>query len=164
MGEWMQEYLDAWNSHDGSKVAEWMVEDATYEDVTLGVVHEGRDAIKRFVEETDHLAGDYHFTAVSVQQTGDRYAAEWEMAGTHTGEVNGVRATHKPFRIRGVSIGQLDAEGKIQQNRDYWNAVDLLTQLGVLPQPGSLGERVMRTGTNLVIRLRERLPARASRR
>jgi hypothetical protein len=32
-----------------------------------------------------------------------------------------------------VSIGQLDADGKIKQNRDYWNMAALLTELGILP-------------------------------
>jgi steroid delta-isomerase-like uncharacterized protein len=57
------------------------------------------------------------------------------MSGTNTGDVAGLPATNKPYRIRGVSIGQLDREGKIERNRDYWNMADYLVQVGILPPP-----------------------------
>jgi len=135
VASWMQDYLAAWNGHDGSKVAAFMAEDATYEDLALMVLHEGRDAIRTFVDEAELFSKDYAFTSVSEQQSGDRYALEWEMFGTNTGEAAGLQATDKPYRIRGVSIGQLDAGGKIKWNRDYWNMVDYLTQVGILPPP-----------------------------
>ena len=137
MNGWMQQYLDAWDSHDAAKVVAFMAPDATYEDLALGVTHQGRDAIAAFVEEAEQFSKDYKFTAVSEQASGNRYALEWEMAGTNTGEAGGMPATNKPYRIRGVSIGQLDADGKIKENRDYWNLADYLTQVGILPPAGS---------------------------
>jgi steroid delta-isomerase-like uncharacterized protein len=137
MANWIETYLDAWNSHDGSTVAAFMAEDATYEDLALGVLHEGREAIKNFVDEAEQFSKDYAFTSVSEQQSGDRYALEWEMFGTNTGEAGGFPATNKPYRIRGISIGRLDAQGKIKQNRDYWNMADYLVQVGILPAPGT---------------------------
>lgn len=154
MSAWMQQYLDAWNSHDGDKVLTWMADDATYEDVALGVSHKGHDAIKRFVEETNELSSDYEFQLVSVQQAGNRYAAEWHWVGTHTGPAEGVRATYKPFRLRGASVGELDANGRIQHNSDYWSFADMLMQLGLLPSRGSRGERVMKSLANVSLRLR----------
>jgi steroid delta-isomerase-like uncharacterized protein len=133
----MQRYLDAWSSHDGAKVAAFMAQDATYEDLALGVTHEGREAIKGFVEDAEQFSKDYKFTSVSEQASGDRYALEWEMAGTNTGEGGGLPATNKPYRIRGVSIGRLDSDGKIKENRDYWNMADYLMQVGLLPAPGA---------------------------
>ena len=137
MATWMETYLDAWNGHDGSAVASFMAEDATYEDLALGVLHEGRDAIKSFVDEAEQFSKDYAFTSVSEQHSGDCYAMEWEMFGTNTGEAGGLPATNKPYRIRGVSIGRLDTRGKISQNRDYWNMADYLVQVGIPPAPGT---------------------------
>ena len=137
MSDWIAQYLDAWNSHDGKKVAAFMADDATYEDLALGVIHEGRDAIKAFVDEAEQFSKDYSFISVSEQASGDSYAFEWEMVGTNTGEAGGLPATNKPYRIRGVSVGRLDASGKIKMNRDYWNMADYLTQVGILPPPGS---------------------------
>jgi steroid delta-isomerase-like uncharacterized protein len=137
MASWMQEYLAAWNSHDASKVADFMADDATYEDLSIMELHEGRDAVRAFVDGAELFSKDYAFTSISEQQSGDRYALEWEMFGTNTGEAGGLPATNKPYRIRGVSIGQLDGAGKIKWNRDYWNMADYLTQVGILPPPGS---------------------------
>jgi steroid delta-isomerase-like uncharacterized protein len=131
----MHEYLAAWNSHEGAKVAAYMAADATYEDLALGQLHEGRSAIEAFVSGVEQFSDDYSFVPVSEQANGDSYAFEWEMLGTNTGESGGVPATNKPYRIRGVSVGRLDADGKIKTNRDYWNLADYLTQIGILPPP-----------------------------
>lgn len=137
MTDWFDRYLDAWNSHDGGQVAAYMAENATYEDLAIGVTHEGRDAIKAFVEEAHEFSSDYRFEPVTKQQSGDQYAAEWEMVGTNTGAAGGMPATNKPYRIRGVSIGQVDANGLIVRNRDYWNMADYLMQVGILPPPAA---------------------------
>ena len=133
---WLDRYLEAWNSHDGGQVGAFMAEDATYEDLALGVLHEGRDAIKTFAEEADSFSSDYRFISISTQQSGSSYAMEWEMVGTNTGEGGGLPATNKPYKIRGASVGVVDDDGKIKHNRDYWNMADYLVQVGILPPPG----------------------------
>ena len=45
MGDWKDQYLDAWNSHDGGQVAALMAENVRFEDLADGVVHDGRDAV-----------------------------------------------------------------------------------------------------------------------
>jgi steroid delta-isomerase-like uncharacterized protein len=137
MASWIESYLEAWNTHDGAAVGRFMADDATFEDLALGVRHEGRHAIEDFVAETEEFSKDFAFVPVSEQHSDDRYAAEWEMFGTNTGEAGGLPATNKPYRIRGVSIGRLDADGKIKENRDYWNMADYLVQVGILPPPGT---------------------------
>src|SRR2546427_4249594 len=117
MSNWVRRYLDAWDSHDPSQVGAFMANDATYEDLPLGVLHEGREAIEAFVGTAHQLSNDYRFTFVSEQQTENQYAVEWEMAGTNTGELPGLPANKKPFRIRGMSVGRRHGEGKKHQKR-----------------------------------------------
>jgi steroid delta-isomerase-like uncharacterized protein len=133
---WMQRYIAAWNSHDATQVGAFMEDDAIYEDLALGQVHAGRTAIEAFVATAHEFSNDYVFTTISEQGGVGRYAIEWELAGTNSGEAAGLPATHKPFRIRGVSVGRLGATGRIVENRDYWNMADFLTQVGILPAPG----------------------------
>ena len=135
MASWMSDYLDAWNTHNGENVASYMADDVVYEDLAVGQVHEGRDAVAAFVQTGEDFSKDHRFVSVSEQSSGDQYAIEWEMIGTNTGEAAGLPATNKPFRIRGVSVGVLDAAGKIKRNRDYWNMADYLMQVGILPPP-----------------------------
>jgi len=135
VSKWMTVYLDAWDSHDAEKVASFMADDVVYEDLAVGQIHQGRAAVAAFVQTSEDFSKDHKFISVSEQASGDRYALEWEMVGTNTGEAAGMPATNKPFRIRGVSVGTLDANGKIKHNRDYWNLADYLMQVGILPPP-----------------------------
>jgi steroid delta-isomerase-like uncharacterized protein len=126
-------YLDAWNAHDPTAVASHMADDAIYEDVALGRVLHGPSEIASFVEEATRSSSDFRFEVVSLFTAGNDYANEWVMLGTNDRELRGVPATGRSFRVRGASIGRLDASGRIVENRDYYNLAELLTQLGMLP-------------------------------
>ena len=128
-------YLGAWNAHDSAAVARYMAGDAIYEDVALGRVLHGPSEIASFVEEATTSSSDFRFEVVSLFTAGNDYANEWVMLGTNDRERRGVPATGRSFRVRGASIGRLDANGRIVENRDYYNLAELLTQLGMLPAP-----------------------------
>ena len=116
--DWVQEYLDAWNSHDGKNVAAFMSEEVTYEDLAGGATYHGLAGIVDYVTQTHIWSSDYRFVVVTAQASGDRYAIEWEMLGTNTGVLGSIPPTGKPYRIRGASVGQRDSEAKIAANRD----------------------------------------------
>ena len=126
-------YLDAWNAHDSAAVARCMADDAIYEDVALGRVLHGPSEIASFVGEATRSSSDFRFESVSLFAAGNDYANEWLMLGTNDRDLAGVPATGRSFRVRGASIGRLDASGRIVENRDYYNLAELLTQLGILP-------------------------------
>ncbi|MDQ4097495.1 MAG: nuclear transport factor 2 family protein [Actinomycetota bacterium] len=132
---WVQRYLDAWNSHDGGQVAAFMAEGVTYEDLAGGTTYRGRDEVASYVAATHEWSGDYRFVIVTTQSSGRSYAIEWEMLGTNTGELGGIAPTGKPYRIRGVSVGQLNDAGEIASNRDYFNFADYLAQVGLFTYP-----------------------------
>ena len=130
-------YLAAWNAHDSAAVARHMADDAVYEDVALGRVLHGPSEIAAFVEEATRSSSDFRFENVSLFTAANDYANEWIMLGTNDRAVGGVPATGRSFRVRGASVGRLDTNGRIIENRDYYNLADLLTQLGVMPPPPS---------------------------
>ena len=126
-------YLDAWNAHDPAAVARYMADDAIYEDVALGRVLHGPSEIAAFVEEATRASSDFRFEEVSLFTAGRDYANEWIMIGTNDRDVQGVPATGRSFRVRGASVGKLDANGRIVENRDYYNLAEMLAQLGIQP-------------------------------
>ena len=126
-------YLDAWNAHDPAAVARYMADDAIYEDIALGRVLHGPSEIAAFVEEATKASSDFRFEEVSLFSAGSDYANEWIMTGTNDREVQGVPATGRSFRVRGASVGKLDASGRIVENRDYYNLAEMFEQLGILP-------------------------------
>ena len=57
---------------------------------------------------------------------------EWEMSGTHKGDLPGIPATGKRFSlVRGSTILELEA-GKIRRESDYWDAATFMKQVGLL--------------------------------
>ena len=132
---WWDDYLDAWNTHDGQTVVSFMTSDAVYADVALGVEHKGHNDIASWIDEmADTLSSDYRFDPVSGFDNGDGYALEWVMKGTHDRTSEQMPATGKPFAIHGVSVGTLE-NGKIKKNTDYWSLGEFLMQIGVMPTP-----------------------------
>ena len=126
-------YLDAWNAHDSAAVASYMADDAVYEDVALGRLLHGPAEIASFVDEATATSSDFRFEVVSLFAAGNDYANEWIMLGTNDRGRPGVPATGRSFHVRGASIGKLDAQGRIVENRDYYNLMELLAQLGLAP-------------------------------
>ena len=129
----LDRYLDAWNAHDPAAVARHMADGAVYEDVALGRVLHGPSEIAKFVEEATRSSSNFRFEVVSLISTGSDYANEWVMLGTNDRALPGVPATGRSFRVRGASVGKLDSSGLIVENRDYYNLMELLTQLGLPP-------------------------------
>ena len=68
MTEWFEGFIDDWNTHDGERVASWMVEDVIFDDVALGVVHKSREAIQALVARNVAFSDDNRMTLVSFQQ------------------------------------------------------------------------------------------------
>ena len=135
-----QRFVDAWNSHEGANLANLFAGDGTYEDLAIGAVHKGSNAIVAMIARSVAFSRDYRMTLVSEQANADHYAVEWEMAGTNTGEWGQLPATNKRFRFRAVSIGRLAADGKITENRDYYSTADLAdfrAQAGLNPSQGA---------------------------
>ena len=132
---WWDEYVKAWNTHDGRAVAACMTSDAVYADPPIGGLNQGRDAIAAWVDSiVPTFSSDYTFESVSFIQSGDRYAAEWVTRGTHDGSSPELPATGRQFAIHGVSFGELE-DGRIRRNTDYWNMVEFLVQIGAMPAP-----------------------------
>jgi steroid delta-isomerase-like uncharacterized protein len=119
MTTWMTRYIDAWNRPDGEAASAFHSEDAVCEDVGTGSIRKGRGELAAWCQWAHQGSPDVRFHTVSEQQCGDWYAIEYEAVGTNTGEVDGQPPTNKPFRVRGISVGQLDGDGKIKVNREY---------------------------------------------
>jgi steroid delta-isomerase-like uncharacterized protein len=79
-------------------------------------------------------APDMRATIQELVAEGDKVAVAWTVEGTQQGELLGIPATGKHFRLPGMSIYRL-AEGKIAEASEEWDRLDLLQQLGVLPTP-----------------------------
>ena len=79
---------------------------------------------------------DLRATLEDLVAEGDRVAVRWTVEGTHRGALFGIPPTGTRVRFRGLSIYRF-AGGKIAEQWEGWDRLDLLQQLGVAPGPGA---------------------------
>lgn len=133
---WMSSYIEGWNSHDPEKVLACTTEDVVIEDKGIGERFEGPDQVRRFAVDTvEKFSSDFRLEPGElIVATDEMFAAEWTMSGTNDREdkERGLPNTGRAYRIQGLSIGRL-RDGKIAEDRLYWNLADYLTQVGLMP-------------------------------
>ena len=78
---------------------------------------------------------DLKMTVVQEIAEGDLVTVLWTGTGTNTGEGNGLPATGKSGRIRGITIWRI-VNGKITEEWSAFDELSILKQLGLVPQSG----------------------------
>ncbi|MEO6490650.1 MAG: ester cyclase [Ferruginibacter sp.] len=63
---------------------------------------------------------------------GDKLVKQWNFKGTHSGTFFGIPATGKTISLDGTTIIRME-NGKIAEERDYYDNMDFMTQLGLMP-------------------------------
>jgi steroid delta-isomerase-like uncharacterized protein len=72
------------------------------------------------------------FTIKDVFGQGDKLVKYWNFKGTHTGLFFGIPATGKTVDIEGTTLVRM-SQGKIAEERDFFDNLDFMTQLGLMP-------------------------------
>ena len=75
-----------------------------------------------------------HVTVDEQFAEGDSVATRWTGRGTHTGEIQGVAPTGKEITVTGITISRVE-NGKVVEERQVWDALGMLVQLGAVPAP-----------------------------
>ena len=139
-------WLDAWNRHDGEALAALCTEDVEFTDPAIGTVR-GRPPVADWVRICARAFPDYQFEEPEPPYlSSDRAKAivPWRMRGTHTGPIEppGFAPTGRVFVLDGVDHWCF-RDGLVGRYRADYDSSGLLRQLGIVPQPGSAGERAM---------------------
>lgn len=75
------------------------------------------------------------FTITDVFGQGNKLVKHWNFKGKHTGTFFRMQATGKDVNIDGVTLVRMQ-NGKIAEERDFLDNLDLMTQLGQIPATG----------------------------
>jgi steroid delta-isomerase-like uncharacterized protein len=133
----IKDWAAAWNSHDSDKTISFYTDDCVLEDNGLGVVCHGKKELAALCKSTFIDIPDLRFESKSLFNTGNWVAWEWTMTGTQAHSSNpAIPATGKRFSVRGASIIEIH-NGKIRRETDYYNALTMMQQLGVMPSTPS---------------------------
>jgi steroid delta-isomerase-like uncharacterized protein len=132
-------FVDAFNAHDEARIRELNGENVVFE--APGEIRlEGRDAATEYAMAWLRAFPDARLTVTNELADGDWVAQEFTFEGTHEDTLSSpsgdIPATHKRLDGRGVQIFKVDGE-VVTETRLYFDQVDVMTQLGLMPEPAS---------------------------
>jgi predicted ester cyclase len=126
------------NAHDLNPIGDMYAEDAELVWPGLGPT-KGRNAIVGFYATLFGAFPDVHVTIKRIIEQGDAVAIEYVSEGTHSGPLpmpaGELPPTNRPMRTDATSIGTVDHDGLIKTQREYFDQVEILAQLGLMPAP-----------------------------
>jgi hypothetical protein len=138
----MDRLTEAVNAHAGTqRIAELYAPDAVAFTPDAGEI-QGRDNIVRYWQQTADMIPDGSFEMLHSYEIGNTAIDEGFFTGRNTGPVQlptgeTLPATQKEVRIRGVDLATVDEDGRIVDYRLYFDELELMGQLGLLPEePG----------------------------
>jgi predicted ester cyclase len=128
--------VDAWNSHDASKVA------ALYEPTAKLVIPgfpdiAGRDGISGETKETLGSYSDFKVVVTRAFIRGNTAAFEWVFTGKNDGPVLGQKPTGRPVGVAGASVVTVDDDGLFKEEHRYFDLPTLQSQLDPKAKAGT---------------------------
>jgi ketosteroid isomerase-like protein len=135
--EVMDRLTDALTTHPDLKViAELYAEDAVARTPDEGEIR-GRDDIVEYWRQMTEAVPEATFESLHAYEAGDTAIDEGFFSGRNTGPIQlptgeTLPATQKEVRIRGVDIATVK-DGRIVDYRLYFDEMEFLGQLGLLP-------------------------------
>lgn len=128
-------WAEAINRHDARAVAEMYAPNAIVHDPAYREPLEGRDAVLRDLEAFLQAFPDLHFEVGEGFERGAAFAGEGRFTGTHRGvlvtDQGDVPPTGRRIEVAGASFWQLDGQGRILEERRYYDLAGLIAQLEV---------------------------------
>ena len=130
---------EAFNAHDEERMRALYAENAVFEapgDVRL----EGPEAITAYAMSWLNAFPDAKLVLHNRVVAGEWAVDEFTFEGTHEDTLSGpggdVPATHRSLSGRGIEIVRVQ-DGKIVEDHLYFDQVQVLTQLGLMPEPAT---------------------------
>lgn len=143
----VERFEAAWSAADlAQELADMCAPDLHYEDPLTfkGPLH-GPAALAEHVALLRTAAPDARVEATGPRLGDGRFvAAPVRLLATHTGELDGFPATGRAIVVQAVLYCELDdARTRLRRIRAFFDLYDAAIQLGVLPKPGSVGQRAL---------------------
>jgi len=130
-----EELLDAnyaaWRDHDLDRIASYFAEDATYEDMAMGVLFTGRKEIAGFASDVFTTMPDFQVAYTKRFANEEFGAGQWVINATWAGEFEGIDCTGKSIEFTGLSYYSFK-NGLIATAQDCWDYTVMMQAFGVL--------------------------------
>jgi len=110
--------------------------DTAYADsIVLHTVPETKGKVAAKAHYANFVTGfsERDFIVKDMFAQGDKLVKQWVFKGKHTGVFFGIPATGKSISLQGSTIAKI-VDGKIVEEQDYFDNLDFLQQLGLMPR------------------------------
>jgi steroid delta-isomerase-like uncharacterized protein len=125
------ELLEKVNSRDFEGIHDLLHPDYTYQGPD-GVELPGADVGVAVVQTFTNAFPDLKLTLVHQYTEGDVSVIEFDAQGTHQAELEGIPATGKSVHVHVIDV-IISRDGKILGEREYYDQLGMMQQLGVIP-------------------------------
>jgi SnoaL-like polyketide cyclase len=133
----------AWSGRDPAAFAPLCADAFAYEDPLTAEPLEGVPALVRHAQRLWKAFPDARVNSTGERLGDGRYAcAPCKILGTHDGRLGPVTATGRFIVVHAVVYAELQEE-RLLRARAFFDVHGAATALGVLPQPGTMGERAL---------------------
>ena len=138
-------FTDAWTTRNAWAFTEMCAPDVHYEDPFCVEPLEGPAAIGKHAERLWAGFPDVRADRSGERLTDGRYvAAPVKLVGTNTGELEGLPPTKRFVVVQVVLYCELSKKGdELFRVRAFCDRYEAAIQLGLLPKPGTLGEKAL---------------------
>jgi steroid delta-isomerase-like uncharacterized protein len=125
---------ELWNKGNLQVADELIAPTYQHHDASTPDLGKGPESEKKRVNLYRTAFHDFRLNLEDLLADGETVVARWSCRGVHKGELNGIAPTGKQFAITGVTIARFSS-GKIVEGFVNWDALGLMRQLGVVPEP-----------------------------
>ena len=141
------ELLEAWNRHDIETILEHLHPDIVWVEPSLEGPARGKEAVRASLKNSFTAFPDFHLPAEDFEVFADAKmqsgVVTWSLSATMTGPLDtGVPATGRPVRISGANLVRF-RDGLISEHTNYYDALDMMQQMGLLPRTNGLGFKAL---------------------
>jgi steroid delta-isomerase-like uncharacterized protein len=144
--DFCRRYVAAWNTRDPGNVVELVASDVIWRDDAIGQPATSREGVRSYIQTLLDAMPDLEIIPISepmLSLDGARVAVHYVGTGTQTGPLTppGLAPSNQRMEFDGVTMIRLKG-GLIHRYRTVYNLATVSVQLGALPRPGSLVERI----------------------
>ena len=151
--------FDVINTHDVEPLKRFWT-DETWERFPTRTVR-GAEDIASVFEEAFAALPDLRFEIEELVEDGDTIFARWHMTGTHTGAPwEGVVPTGKRIELDGIDHFVV-RDGRVVSNFIVFDQLQFGRAVGLMPEAGTLGDRVLKASFALRTRVAQALGRRS---
>ena len=126
----VREHVQSENRHEYDLTIETF-DHPRYEIIPTGEVYDGEDEVRTYFAATREAFPDQRNDLIMLHHAGDAVIAEFDLKGTHLGEMRGISPTGKQFTCRCVSFFIFD-DDRLVCERVYFDSLTIMNQLGLL--------------------------------